>query len=58
MIGTGADKREAKRDIHPIMESEKFQRDKSLVMVHAEHPVKLAVCCTPENRIRTERTGK
>ena len=40
------------------MEAEQLQRDQSLVMVHAEHSVKLPIGRTPENRIGTERTGK
>jgi len=42
MIWAGADDRQAERDIHRVVEVEKFERDEALVVVHREHRVVVA----------------
>src|SRR6266576_6569879 len=39
VIGTGAGKRKAKRHIHALVKGVKFQRNQSLIVIHAEHRI-------------------
>ena len=44
MIRAGADDWQAERDIYRVVEVEKFERDKALVVVHRQHRVVVAAC--------------
>jgi hypothetical protein len=55
MIRAGSYKGKAQRDIHPLVEGDELERDKALVVVHAEHGIKLPLRGTPKNRVRAKR---
>src|SRR5207248_8854041 len=41
VIGTGSRKRKAKRYVHTLVKGVKFQRDQSLIVIHAEYRIEL-----------------
>jgi hypothetical protein len=51
MIGTGARKRKAKRHIHTLVKGVKFQRNQSLIVIHAEHRIEFIFNRTVEDGV-------
>ena len=43
VIRAGARERQAKSDVHAFMESVQFQRDQSLIVIHAKHAVEFSL---------------
>ena len=51
MIRAGARERESKSDIHSFMECVQFQRDQSLIVIHAKDPVEFSLNRTVKNGV-------
>ncbi len=49
VIGTGARKRKPKRHVHTLVKGVEFQRNQSLVVIHAEYRVEFAFNRTMKN---------
>ena len=49
VIGTGARKRKAKRHVHTFVKGVKFQRNQSLIVIHAEYRIEFAFNRTMKN---------
>ena len=58
MIGTRARKRQAKRHIHAFVKCVKFQRDQSLIVIHAEHGIEFTFHCAMKNCVGGKRAGE
>lgn len=51
MVWAGADDRQTECDIHRVIEVEKLERDKALVVVHREHRIMAAACRIAKDRV-------
>ena len=56
MVNRGADNGQAQGDVDPVLEMKKFERDKTLIMVHADDGVIYSCRGLKKNGIRRERT--
>ena len=51
VIGAGAREGEAESDVHSFMESVEFQRDQSLIVIHAKHGIEFSLDGVMENSV-------
>ena len=58
MIGTAPDDRQTKRDVHAGLKGMKLQRNESLIVIHAEHPVPMSCDRLVEDGVRRDGTEK
>ena len=58
MIRAGAREWESKSDVHTFMEGVEFQRDQSLIVIHAKDRVEFSLDRAMKNGVRRERTEK
>src|SRR6266404_5571891 len=58
VIGTGAGERQAERRVHAVMKRVQFERDQSLIVIHAKHGVEFAFDRAVENGVGGSRTRK
>ena len=58
VVGTSARKGKTERDIHPFVKRMQLQRDKPLVVIHAEDAVPVAIRRVTENRVGRKRAGQ
>ena len=57
VVDGGADDRESERDVDGIVKSQSFQRDMTLIMVHADYAVEFLASLRKECRIRRKGAG-
>ena len=55
VIGAGARVGEPEGDVHPFIEGEELERDQSLIVVHADDAVELALRGADERRYRARK---
>ena len=58
MVGAGAHKRQAERDVHPLVKGVELERDEPLVVIHAEHAIEFPFGGAKEQRVRRNRPGE
>src|SRR4029453_10266979 len=58
VIRTGARKRKPKRHVHALVKGVEFQRNQSLIVIHAEYRVEFAFNRTMENCVGGVGTGE
>ena len=57
MIRTRSGKRQSQSDVYTLVEGVEFQRNQALVVVHAEHSIKLTLDDPVEKRVGWVRPG-
>jgi hypothetical protein len=51
MIRTGSRKRQSQRDVYALIESVEFQRNQTLIVIHAENSIKFTLDDSVEKRV-------